>query len=70
MGAVQEEVVTSKAAHVYEEVGLRKEATDRVETVRDTVRKEQVEVEQLPGDATKESNPAARTATKPRTPKI
>ena len=34
-----EEAVVSKTARVYEEVGLRKEATDRVETVRDTVRK-------------------------------
>ena len=44
-----EEAVISKTAHVYEEVGLRKEATERVETVRDTVRKEEVEVEQIPG---------------------
>ncbi len=47
-----EEAVVSKTARVYEEVGLRKEATDRVETVRDTVRKEEVEVEQIPGTAT------------------
>ncbi len=47
-----EEAVVSKTARVYEEVGLRKEATDRVETVRDTVRKEEVEVEQVPGTAT------------------
>lgn len=47
-----EEAVVSKTAHVYEEIGLRKEATDRVETVRDTVRKEEVEVEQVPGSTT------------------
>ena len=49
-----EEAVVSKTARVYEEVGLRKDVTDRVETVRDTVRKEEVEVEQIPGrtDAT------------------
>lgn len=43
-----EEAVISKTAHVYEEVGLRKEATDRTETIRDTVRKEEAEVEQIP----------------------
>ena len=60
-----EEAVVSKTAHVYEEVGLRKEATDRVETVRDTVRKEEVEVEQIPGTAT-----PSGIATAPRAPKI
>jgi uncharacterized protein (TIGR02271 family) len=44
-----EEAVVSKTAHVYEEVALRKEATEHVETVRDSVRKEEVEVEQIPG---------------------
>ena len=47
-----EEAVVSKTARVVEEVGLRKEATDRVETIRDTVRKEEVEIEQVPGTAT------------------
>ena len=65
--AVEEEPVVSKTAHVYEEVGLRKEATDRVETIRDTVRKEQAEIEQLPADT---SIPPAGAAAKPRTPKI
>ena len=45
-----EEAVVSKTARVYEEVGLRKEATDRVETVRDTVRKDEVEIEQIPAN--------------------
>lgn len=58
-----EEAVVSKTAHVYEEVGLRKEATDRVETVRDTVRKEEVEIEQIPGKTT-------TTSRDPRAPKI
>ena len=57
-----EEAVVSKTARVVEEVGLHKEATDRVETVRDTVRKEQAEVEQIPGNTT-------TGATVPRTPK-
>jgi hypothetical protein len=32
-------------------VSLHKEVTDRVETVRDTVRRDEVEVEQAPGTA-------------------
>src|SRR4051812_32173909 len=40
-----EEAVVSKEARVVEEVGLRKEADTRTETVRDTVRKTEVEVE-------------------------
>ena len=47
--AMSEEVVIGKEAHVVEEISLRKEATDRVETVRDTVRETKVDVEQVPG---------------------
>jgi len=46
-----EEAVVSKTARVVEEVAIGKEGTDRVETVRDTVRRQQVEVEKT--DATK-----------------
>ena len=53
MTATDERAVASKAARVYEEVGLHKEAADRVETVKDTVRREDVEIIQ---------EPAARTA--------
>ena len=63
-----EEAVVSKTAHVVEEVALRKEATDRVETVRDTVRKEEVEIDQIPGETTT-TRPGA-TSFDPRTPKI
>ena len=52
MTETAEEAVVSKSARVYEEVGLRKEVADRVETVRDTVRKEEVEVNQVPGTVT------------------
>ena len=45
-----EEAVVGKSAHVREEVSLRKEATDRVETVRDTVRREDVKIEHVPGE--------------------
>ena len=61
-----EEAVVSKTARVYEEVGLRKEVTDRVETVRDTVRKEEVEVEQIAGTTTATSG----TPLDPRAPKV
>jgi uncharacterized protein (TIGR02271 family) len=40
-----EEAVVSKTARVKEEVVVHKEATDRVETVRDTVRRQDVEIE-------------------------
>ncbi len=63
-----EEAVVSKTARVYEEVGLRKEATERVETVRDTVRKEEVEVEQVPGTTT--TTTTGGTTLDPRAPKI
>lgn len=43
-----EEAVVGKTARVVEEVALRKEAVDHVETVRDTVRKEEVEIEEVP----------------------
>ena len=40
-----EEAVVSKQARVVEEVGIRKDVETRTETVRDTVRKQEVEVE-------------------------
>jgi stress response protein YsnF len=39
-----EEAVVSKAARIKEEVVIRKEATERTETVRDSVRREDVEI--------------------------
>jgi uncharacterized protein (TIGR02271 family) len=47
-----EEAVVSKSARVVEEVTLRKTGTDHVETVKDTVRRQQVEVDR--------ANPAKR----------
>lgn len=44
-----EEAVVGKDVRVVEEIGLRKEASERVETVRDTVRETKVDVEQVPG---------------------
>lgn len=40
-----EEAVVSKVARVTEEIGLRKDVEHETETVRDTVRKQEVEVE-------------------------
>ena len=44
-----EEAVVSKSSHVAEEIVISKEGTERVETVRDTVRRQQVEVERVAG---------------------
>jgi len=43
-----EEAVVGKSAHVREEVVIRKDAAEHVETVHDTVRREDVEVERVP----------------------
>jgi len=43
--ATSEEVVVGKEARVIEEIGVRKEATERVETIHETVRSTKVEVE-------------------------
>ena len=51
MTETAEEAVVSKTARVVEEVVVGKTATDRTETVRDTVRKTDVEVEDLGKDA-------------------
>ena len=67
MTEMNEEAVVSKTARVVEEIGLRKEASDRVETVRDTLRKDDVEVEQVP---TTERLEPGRTATTPVDRKI
>ena len=47
-----EEAVVAKTARVREEIGIKKEATDRTETIRDTVRREDVEIVKEPGDKT------------------
>ena len=50
MTEMDEEAVVGKTAYVREEVSLRKEAVDRVETVKDTVRREDVQIEQVPSE--------------------
>jgi len=67
MTETAEEAIVAKTARVKEEISLRKEATERVETVRDTVRREEVEIEQIPGER---GATGASTPLTPRTPKI
>ena len=55
---IAEEVVVGKEARVIEEIVLRKEVGQRVETVRDTVRHTEVEVERL-DDRDPETDPSA-----------
>lgn len=50
-----ERPVVSKTARVAEEVVVRKAGSDRVETVRDTVRRQQIDVDRADKDAEKKS---------------
>jgi stress response protein YsnF len=47
MVETREEAVISKTARVAEEIMLRKGETERTETITDTVRKQQVEIERI-----------------------
>jgi uncharacterized protein (TIGR02271 family) len=47
-----EEPIITKSAHFTEEVLIQKEGTDEVKTVRDKVRRQQVEVERISGTET------------------
>ena len=47
-----EEAVISKNARITEEVVVGREGTDHVETVRDKVRSQQIEVERIPSSKT------------------
>jgi uncharacterized protein (TIGR02271 family) len=47
-----EEPVVNKSAHFTEEVVIQKEGSDQVKTVRDKVRRQQVEVERVTGTET------------------
>ncbi len=63
--ARSEEAVVGKDVRVVEEIGLHKEASDRVETVRDTVRETKVDVEQLPGSVSAKTSTANNTTGRP-----
>ncbi len=58
-----EEAVVGKQARVVEEINIRKQASDRTETVRDTVRREDVEIVKVPGEATTSSVTGTTTKT-------
>jgi uncharacterized protein (TIGR02271 family) len=66
-----EEAVVGKTARIKEEVVVNKAATDRVETVRDTVRREDVEItrddpaERRDDPATERSSPTTPVPPKP-----
>jgi stress response protein YsnF len=64
---MSEEAVVSKTARIMEEIGLRKEASDRVETVKDTVRREEAQVEKPPGGKSETTRTSVvSSATAPR----
>ncbi len=51
MTGVAQEAVVVKTAHVREEISLRKERVKRVQTVRETLRREDVAIERISGDS-------------------
>ena len=60
-----EEAVVGKQARVVEEIDIRKQASDRTETVRDTVRREDVEIVKVPGETTTTSTTVDPLTRKP-----
>lgn len=50
-----EQAVVNKTAHIAEEVVIRKEGSDHIETVRDKVRRQQVEMERLQQGTTRKT---------------
>ena len=62
-----EEAVVSKDARVVEEVGIRKDATQRTKTVTDKVRRTEVEVEDERGNISR-TGTTSSTGTTPRKP--
>jgi uncharacterized protein (TIGR02271 family) len=69
LAETDEEAVVGKTARVKEEVVVHKEATDRVETVRDTVRRQDVEIER-DDDATSPTSGAPPMPATTARPKI
>ena len=62
-----EEAVATKRARVVEEVVVGKDVTQREETVRDTVRREDVDVERIEGSSVKADRPATAQPGSPST---
>ncbi len=67
VSATGEEAVVQKEARVVEEVVVRKEAEERTETVRDTVRKTEVEVENTGTERTSPRTETTQTTDTTRT---
>lgn len=65
---MREQVVVSKDARVVGEVGIRKDATQRTETVSDKVRHTEVEVEDGRGTVSRTGTTGTTTETTPRKP--
>lgn len=65
-----EEAVVGKTARVREEVVVHKEATDRVETVRDTVRRQDVEIERDDDSTSRADGATPMPSTTTARPKI
>ncbi|MCJ2060619.1 YsnF/AvaK domain-containing protein, partial [Methylobacterium sp. J-048] len=65
---MREQAVVSKDARVVGEVGIRKDAAQRVETVTDKVRHTEVEVEDGRGTVTRTGTTGTTTETAPRKP--
>lgn len=58
MTETSEEAVVAKDSRVVEEVVIRKSAEDRVETIDDTVRRTEVDVERMDSTSRKDGGPA------------
>jgi len=58
-----EEAVVAKQARVVEEVVINKEATERTETIHDTVRRTDVDVDELNADDDMNTRPTSTTGT-------
>ena len=65
---MREQAVVSKEARVVGEVGIRKEASDRVETVTDKVRHTEVEVTDERGNVERTGTAGTTTGTVPHKP--
>jgi uncharacterized protein (TIGR02271 family) len=70
MTETSEEAVISKTARVVEEVAIRKDMNERIETVKDTVRRDEVEIEKVPGTATATRTTGNVSAPSVASPKI
>jgi uncharacterized protein (TIGR02271 family) len=70
MTETSEEAVVSKTARVTEEVSLRKDVTEHVETVKDTVRRDEVEIEKIPGDERRTADRSSTTPTPGQAPNV